>query len=355
MIRCLYPVYFLLFVAASVETGARALLDDVDSAETVLKKAFPRLLNSAVTGGVDSPLGVRLTPNQVRTVHWGELTYTVRTNSLGFRGREPAPRTEGEHRILFLGDSMVFGLGLEQEETLPSQVETFARETNPGVVVHNGAISGMNTAQELAVAMQLLPVLQPDQVILGYFVGNDPLANMLSDVDEAGRVTFSEEEVTALRARLGGHLRPLVSSVAFRAAALRYYVPRLRYVWSGREEALDRSVELLLRMSDECVRASTKFSVLVIYPRDGVAGGLRSAMAGSRGVGERLVKRLQEVGVPALDGSDILDSDRGHGRFYFTNDGHLNSEGVQTLATAVADELLRSGMTGERIRPEPDG
>ena len=352
MVRCLYPVYFLLFVLVSVEMGARVLLDDVDSAATVLEKAFPRLLNSAVTGGVDSPLGVRLTPNQERTMHWGELTHTVRTNSLGFRGREPAPRVVGEYRILFLGDSMVFGHGLEEEQTLPSQVETLGRETDPGVVVYNGAVSGMNTVQELAVAMQLLPVLQPDQVVLGYFVGNDPLANTFCDVDENGRVTFSVEGGGRLRDELEEHLRPLLRSVAFRAIALRYYVPRLRYEWSGRQEVLDRSLELLLRLSDQCERAGAGFAVLVIYPRDGVAGGLRPVLSGSRRIGEQLLERLREVGIPVVDGGDILGGGQGGGPFYFPNDGHLDSEGARVLATAAADELLKPGRAGGRHRLE---
>ena len=105
---------FLLFVGISVELGARVLLGEVDSVEMVLENAFPRLLNSAVIGGVDAPLGARLSPNVRRTVHWGEL----------------------------------------------------------------------------AAAMQLVPILQPDQVIVGYFVGNDPLANTFSHVYEDGHVTL---------------------------------------------------------------------------------------------------------------------------------------------------------------------
>ena len=124
---CAYPVFFVLFVAVTVEIGARLLLDGVDAPDTVRDRAFSRLLNSAIVGGVDAPLGVRLSPNVERTMRRGGLTYTVRTNSLGFRGREPAPRGAAEHRILFLGDSMVFGHGLGEEDTLPYLVEQQAR------------------------------------------------------------------------------------------------------------------------------------------------------------------------------------------------------------------------------------
>lgn len=332
---CAYAVGFVLFVAGTVELGARLLLSEVDTPQTVRDKAFSRLLNSAVVGGVDTPFGVRLSPDVERT---------VRTNSLGFRGREPAPRAAAEHRILFLGDSMVFGHGLREKDTLPHRVEQQARTSAPGVVVYNGAISGMNTVQELAVALQLLPVLAPDGVILGYFIGNDPLANTFSEVDDEGRVTFSDDEVDRLREALDQHLRPLLPSVAFRAVALRYYVPRLRYLWSAREEVLRRSCELLTRIRDACVQAGARFSVVIIYPRDGVTGGLTSLLSGSRDVGRHLAAGLRDLGIRVLDSGDLMSGDGADRRFYFPEDGHLNADGAQVLAAAITDQLVLPGL-----------
>ncbi len=60
---CAYPVFFLLFIAVTVEIGSRLLLDEVDTPETVREMALARLLNSAVIGAVDAPLGMRLSPN----------------------------------------------------------------------------------------------------------------------------------------------------------------------------------------------------------------------------------------------------------------------------------------------------
>ncbi|MDA0337938.1 MAG: hypothetical protein O2782_22445, partial [bacterium] len=302
--RGIYCVYVTVFSVVSLEIGARVLLEDVDAPETVLDQALPRLLNSAVIAGTATPLGVQLSPNAEQTVQWGSLRFHVRTNSLGFRGREPAARAPGEHRILFLGDSMVYGHGLEEEETLPHQVEQLGRNTPDAIVTFNGAISGMNTAQELAAAQRLLPILRPDQVILGYFVGNDPLANLFTEADGLGNVSFHEQNVAQLRSRLDDHLRPLLASVAFRAIALRYYVPRLRYVWSEQAEVLDRSVELLLRTHRACEQAGARFAVLIIYPRDGVAGGVESMLSGSRGMGRTLATRLRDAGLRVLDSSD---------------------------------------------------
>jgi lysophospholipase L1-like esterase len=340
----IYVVYLVVSAVVVLEVGARVLLDNVDSGETVLSQAFPRLLNSAVIGGDDAPLGVHLTPDVERTVAWGELTFHVRTNSLGFRGAEPEPRATGEYRVLFLGDSMVFGHGLEEEETLPLQVQQLAQTGRGAVIAFNGAISGMNTVQELATARQLLPIMTPDQVILGYFVGNDPLANIFTRMDEAGRVTFHDDSVGQLRSRLDEHLRPLLGSVAFRAVALRYYVPRLRYFWSGQAETLDRSVELVRRIRDVSEQAGAQFAVVMIYPRDGVAGGLVSLLSGSRGVGQRLTTRLRDADVSVLDSGEFMGGDGADERFYFANDGHLNAAGARAMAAMVGEQLVLPGL-----------
>ena len=340
MWRCIYGVYLAGFGVLSLEIGARVLLEDVDAPERVLDQALPRLLNSAVIGGTDTPLGVQLSPNLERTVQWGRLSFQVRTNSLGFRGREPQARAPGEHRILFLGDSMVYGHGLEEDETLPRRVEELAQDASAMVATFNGAISGMNTVQELAAAQRLLPVLTPDQVILGYFVGNDPLANLFTDVDEHGDVSFREPDVAQLRSRLDDHLRPLLASVAFRSIALRYYVPRLRYVWSDQQKVLDRSVELLLRTGRACEQGGARFAVLIIYPRDGVAGGVESMLSGSRSTGRILAARLRDAGMRVLDSSDYWNGEHADEKFYFPEDGHLNAEGAQALAALVMDHLV---------------
>ncbi len=51
-----------------------------------------------------------------------------RINRAGFRDREfSAEKTAGVTRILFLGDSVVYGWGLEAEETIPKQIERAIR------------------------------------------------------------------------------------------------------------------------------------------------------------------------------------------------------------------------------------
>ena len=80
----------------------------------------------------DSDLGVRLEPGAQARIQFREnpLT-TVRINSLGYRG--PEPRAPSPDEILIVGDSQVFGLGVEEDETFSSRLAnlvdlTIARE-----------------------------------------------------------------------------------------------------------------------------------------------------------------------------------------------------------------------------------
>ena len=111
MIRGLGGLTARLLVALAVflvagEVLAR-VLDVVDRLN-----GYQRIL---YTRGPSLDLPYRLRPGVEITL----LGAPVRVNRLGFRGPEitPAP-APGVHRVLVLGDSVVFGQGLEEEETV---------------------------------------------------------------------------------------------------------------------------------------------------------------------------------------------------------------------------------------------
>jgi lysophospholipase L1-like esterase len=99
---------------------------------------------------------------------------TVRINSLGLRDKE-IPKKSNSFRILFLGDSVPFGIGVEQEETLPSQLEFIANgaaERDSAFDVINMGVPSYNTEQELIQLKTIGLDLNPDLVVL-LFSRND--------------------------------------------------------------------------------------------------------------------------------------------------------------------------------------
>jgi hypothetical protein len=107
---------------------------------------------------------------------------SLHVNKLGFRGPSHARvKPENVVRILGLGDSVMFGWGVEQHETylalLAERLNTRHPNTNWQVV--NTAVPGYNTSMEAAVLRSRGLAFSPDLVIVGYVPNDLDLPNFL--------------------------------------------------------------------------------------------------------------------------------------------------------------------------------
>jgi GDSL-like Lipase/Acylhydrolase family len=94
--------------------------------------------------------------------------HAVEVNSLGLRGPDLPPATDGERRVLLLGDSMVYGQGVANHETLPAALEGLLNNRQPTRVI-NGGVRAYATHQQLALLAELGPRIQPDCVVLCWY------------------------------------------------------------------------------------------------------------------------------------------------------------------------------------------
>lgn len=103
---------------------------------------------------------------------YGDIRYRI--NRAGYRDDEPRP---GRRRIVVLGDSVSFGLGVRQEEIWPSLLEQrLQREGIQPGAVENLAIWAYNTANEAdALREDGLP-LRPEVVILQFYMNDFSIA-----------------------------------------------------------------------------------------------------------------------------------------------------------------------------------
>ncbi|MEX1023672.1 MAG: SGNH/GDSL hydrolase family protein [Planctomycetota bacterium] len=116
----------------------------------------------------DPERGWRMVPNE------GHYTYDrwVSVNELGLRGPDPAPKSPEVVRVLALGDSLVYGQGVGDAETMPVYLEDELNardEHGRRWEVLNAGHRAYDTRQELALLEQLGPVLAPDVVVLFWF------------------------------------------------------------------------------------------------------------------------------------------------------------------------------------------
>lgn len=93
--------------------------------------------------------------------------YNHERNSLGLRERElPQYNLSGENRILFLGDSVTFGLGIPLEDTFVRRVE---RALGEGHRTINLSSPGINLEKELASLTTVGQCYEPNVVVWVYF------------------------------------------------------------------------------------------------------------------------------------------------------------------------------------------
>ena len=109
---------------------------------------------------------------------WGsrpatEVTYTV--NRLGYRGQAvQSPKPADEFRVVVIGDSFVFGSIVDDEETLPRQLEAMLAQRLGAqrVRVVNLGVPGYQIRQVRATLEQRTLELEPDLVLMNLFVND---------------------------------------------------------------------------------------------------------------------------------------------------------------------------------------
>lgn len=165
------------------------------------------VLEIAVRVRIGAPLAERLPILEIqanRARGWEMLpsiehyTYQhrVRVNALGLRGPEVGAKEEGELRVLVLGDSLVYGQGVADDETIPSHLRECLAERDSGsrlCTVVNAGHRAYDTNQELALLEELGARIDPDVVVLCWF-WNDfverPVQETFETLSKSGPVTF---------------------------------------------------------------------------------------------------------------------------------------------------------------------
>lgn len=157
--RFLYATYYLMLMAATCAAGLELLLfvkPDVIGGRVAsvaysgyhwYKRGIYRL---------DPHRGPVLRNETHRAMYWNGHRWHHDTNAAGYRGPDLA-RADA----VFLGDSMVYGHGVEQEDTLPSR---FERRT--GLASANLGQQGACMLQCLATLQALGPRLRPRYVFV---------------------------------------------------------------------------------------------------------------------------------------------------------------------------------------------
>jgi len=223
------------------------------------------------------------------------------SSSQGLRGsREFAvPKPQGRLRLALFGDSFTFGEDVSDEETFAQQMSLLLAGQGPEVEVLNFGIHGYGHDQMLLYLREVLPIYQPDVVLLGY-VSDDSLRNLTTFRDfakprfriEAGSLRLEGTPVptpAALiarerwRSRLGDLLTMAATRIAWR--------------WGDRASEVDELTAALLGAFAAEVRAAGAKPAFALLP----AFGELTAVDPSPLPAEAFVLQLaQREGIPCL-------------------------------------------------------
>lgn len=99
------------------------------------------------------------------------MNTTVRINSDGLRDRDYPVSKDGKYRIIFLGDSLTFGWGVEQKDSFADILENEMNKYYPAEIINFGA-GNYNTEQEVNLFLEKGLKYNPDKVVVFYFIND---------------------------------------------------------------------------------------------------------------------------------------------------------------------------------------
>jgi lysophospholipase L1-like esterase len=112
---------------------------------------------------------------------WGQGNIThVHTNRLGFRDPEREVHTE-RPRVVFVGDSITFGIGVEDDASFPRQLETRLAAHQSRIEVWNAGVPGYAMEDMLGDLQRRILPLHPSLIVLQLSRNDDAIPMPLSE------------------------------------------------------------------------------------------------------------------------------------------------------------------------------
>lgn len=190
-----------------------ALLITFAAAESLVRLAMPPPRYHSALLELDPELGFAGVPGFAQQGSDARGPFHLELNDEGFRGPLFAQRSEEGPRIVFLGDSFLVGESLREDELVTEQLAERLRARGAGASVHNLGTINYGTAQELLQLRRYAAALEPTEVVLAFYPGNDIANNGLA---LAGATQVSPGDY--LRPYLQGPNAPVTWTHPLRAA-----------------------------------------------------------------------------------------------------------------------------------------
>jgi len=123
----------------------------------------------------DETYGYVLKKNFYQKYHYPRTDFVmeVKTNSLGHREAEYDLSKSDVKRILLLGDSFVFGEGVNIDDRFDTKLGALLDKSGQNTLIINTGVGGWGTLQQTTYARDHFDLFKPDIIVIT-FCGNDP-------------------------------------------------------------------------------------------------------------------------------------------------------------------------------------
>ncbi|HLG31217.1 MAG TPA: GDSL-type esterase/lipase family protein [Candidatus Brocadiales bacterium] len=234
-------------------------------AEGVTRLVMPNSVRLRLMYKPDDRLGYRLAPNYEMEYITSDFDSHTKINSEGLRDYEHQKNKDSSTiRILVLGDSFTFGVGVSLEDSYPKVLEAMLNQ-NPAkgdpkkYEVINAGVEGYGTEQEYLYLEELANRYSPDLVIVGLY-SND-IDDVIKGIPSAKGRTWLKRRIFFL-----SYLRGLQISLGImlkdpRAGIFQVYQDQYEPQF---EKALQKTNEYLIKIKDLSYSIGAKTFIVII-------------------------------------------------------------------------------------------
>lgn len=299
-------------------------------------------------------LGWYLTP-RAKIIEYNKegipIEYAI--NSSGFRDKTNGNcklRKFNDIKIAFVGDSITYGIGVNYENVFSSVVETYLSKIKLKSKTINLGISGYNTLQQLAILEYKAIPLNPDVVILAYFLNDierrktQMIPNSLqyflryfhfgvfllkhiatvmenSDVKKAEYLLNNEDENIKKVSYCNGYANQIINSYNTTA-------------WEDNKK-------IILSMKNMCIKKGIKKFAVVVFPFKDQVEGICPATPQNK-----ISKFLSDNEIPFLDITEVYriylgkETNKKEMLYWQSDNIHPNARGHIIAGEAISEWFL---------------
>lgn len=264
-------------------------------------------------------------------------------NSDSFRHIGDYVRDDSTHRIVVVGDSLTYGVGVAAEDAYPAVLEGILKRKNskPQLVVYNLGVPGRQSEDVARIAEKWVPVLKPEIVVYG-ICQNDFLPSLMPQYANNMRWEFPLprfiKKPLETKTRVGNFFADrynrLLMSLGIRND---FYTDILRDI-GNYQERFARDLHRLNALVTKETGRPVMAMVLDQFPGEPNTTSDRIT---------RLAERIaREVGMDVVPTDDYYRKYAGSGVQLYVNhwEGHPNEKAHRIFAEMIAEHLVNSAV-----------